>query len=55
MKTPGFAGINLVPIEPLIIPKIELKQGGNSPVNIKLLFTNVELHGLPDMKCVKIV
>lgn len=51
----GNSGINLAPIQPLKIPAIELKQGGNSPVNIKLSFTDVELHGLPEHRCVKVV
>lgn len=42
----GHNGINLIPIDPLHIPNIQIKQGAESPVNIELKFTNVDLKGL---------
>lgn len=51
----GYPGINLIAIDPLNIPAIELKQGAESPVNIKLKFTNVSLHGLQDHVCTNVM
>lgn len=42
----GHNGINLIPIDPLHIPSIGIKQGSDSPVNIELKFTDSDLMGL---------
>lgn len=42
----GHSGINLVPIDPLHIPSIGIRQGAESPVNIELKFSEVDLIGL---------
>lgn len=50
----GHGGINLVPVDPLHIPNIGIKQGADSPVNIELKFTDVDLIGLSDCRFTKI-
>lgn len=54
MKLEGHSGINLVPIDPLHIPSISIKQGAESPVNIELKFTDVDLIGLSNSSFTKI-
>lgn len=44
----GEPKVALAKIDPLQIQRMQIKQGGNSPVNIDLTFNNVELHGLKD-------
>lgn len=50
----GHSGINLIPIDPLHIPSIGIKQGEESPVNIELKFNEVDLIGLSDVQFTKI-
>lgn len=50
----GHAGINLLPIDPLHIPNIVIKQGAESPVNIELKFKDVNLIGLSMHKFIKL-
>lgn len=50
----GHHGINLIPIDPLHIPSMSIKQGADSPVNIELKFTDVDLNGLSNFKFTKI-
>lgn len=50
----GHSGIALIPIDPLHIPSIGIKQGTDSPVNIELKFTDVDLIGLSDCKFTRI-
>lgn len=50
----GHSGINLIPVDPLHIPNIEIKQGAESPVNIELKFTDVDLVGLSNCRFTKI-
>lgn len=50
----GHSGINLLPIDPLHIPNIEIKQGAESPVNIELKFKDVDLIGLTEHRFAKI-
>lgn len=50
----GHNGINLLPIDPLHIPNIGIKQGAESPVNIELKFKDVDLVGLAAHKFVKL-
>lgn len=45
---PGEPRINLASYDPLHIPRMTLKQGANSPVNIESNFINVDLYGLSD-------
>lgn len=52
--TVGHSGINLIRLDPLHIPSISIKQGSESPVNIELLFKDVDLIGLSDHKFTKI-
>lgn len=49
----GHNGINLIPIDPLHIPSIGIKQGTDSPVNIELKFSDVDLVGLSDCRFTK--
>lgn len=46
----GHNGINLIPIDPLHIPSISIKQGAESPVNIELKFSDVDLIGLSNCR-----
>ncbi|XP_055327032.1 protein takeout-like [Sitodiplosis mosellana] len=46
----GHSGIALIPIDPLHIPSITIKQGADSPVNIELQFKEVDLIGLSDCR-----
>ncbi|XP_054726281.1 protein takeout-like [Anastrepha obliqua] len=49
-KSQGFASLNLVKTEPLRVAKIVMKQGGESPVNIDLTFTNNDVTGFSEIK-----
>jgi len=49
-KNQGLRPIGLVPIEPLIIDKLDIVQGGQSPVNIVLNFRNIALTGVSNGK-----
>lgn len=44
----------LAQIDPLIINRMQLKQGGESPVNIELLFKDVTLEGLKHFVCTSV-
>jgi len=50
----GHSGIALIPIDPLHIPSIGIKQGSDSPVNIELKFSEVDLIGLSDCRFTRI-
>jgi len=50
----GHPGINMIAIDPLHIPQMQIKQGGESPVNIELKFTDVDLIGLSSCQLTKI-
>lgn len=50
----GHSGINLVPVDPLHIPSIGIKQGAESPVNIELKFNEVDLIGLSNTRFTKL-
>lgn len=49
----GHRGINLLPVDPLHIPNIVIKQGADSPVNIELAFKDVNLIGLSKLQFTK--
>lgn len=49
----GHNGINLIKIDPLHIPSILIKQGTDSPVNVELKFTDVDLTGLTQFRFTK--
>lgn len=44
----------MIPIDPLHIPNIGIKQGADSPVNIELKFSDVDLIGLSSCRITKI-
>lgn len=50
MSVTGEPKIALSQLDPLKINRMQIKQGGESPVNIQLDFTNVELQGLKDFE-----
>lgn len=50
----GESKISLASFDPLKIQRMAIKQGGDSPVNIELIFSNVELHGLKDFVCTSV-
>lgn len=50
----GHGGINLISIDPLHIPSMSIKQGAESPVNIELKFSEVNLFGLSEFHFTKI-
>lgn len=52
--TGGNRDMNLIPLDPLQIPRIHIVQGGDSPVNVVLTYTNNTLTGLSDCKFYKI-
>lgn len=41
----GIPAIHLIPIDPLFVPEINIIQGSESPVNIKLNFRNTNFIG----------
>lgn len=45
----GNPQLNLSPIDPLKIDRIDIEQGNDSPVNINLHFRNVNLTGLGEL------
>lgn len=47
-RNKGYPGLNLPSIDPLRINEINIDQGTESPVNIKLHFQNIDLIGLKD-------
>lgn len=54
LQIEGHSGINMIPIDPLHIPSMGIKQGSDSPVNIELKFTDVDLIGLSNCRITKI-
>lgn len=42
----GEPKVALAQIDPLQISRMQIKQGGKSPVNVEINFNNVKLHGL---------
>lgn len=44
----GFPGINLLSLDPIEINKIDIVNGNQGPVNLKLYFTNAKLFGAKD-------
>ncbi|XP_031627223.1 protein takeout-like [Contarinia nasturtii] len=50
----GERGIALLPLDPLDIPKINIEQGEESPVNVVLKFSNNTITGLKDFTFYKI-
>lgn len=50
----GESKVALAKIDPLQIQRMQIKQGGNSAVNLDLTFNNVELHGLKDFHCTSV-
>lgn len=51
----GHNGINLLPFDPLFIPKISIIQGEDNPVNVDLTFKNNNLYGLKSARFYKVV
>lgn len=41
-------------MDPLKINRMQIKQGGNSAVNIDLVFSDVELQGLRNFVCTSV-
>lgn len=54
IHTEGHSGINLIPLDPLDITALNIKQGAESPVNVELKFKNVKLHGLSSFELTKV-
>lgn len=44
----GNPGINLISLDPIAIEKIDIVNGAQSPVNLKLYFKNAKLYGSKD-------
>lgn len=44
----GLAGINLLSLDPIAVDKIDIVNGNQGPVNLKLFFNNVKLYGAKD-------
>lgn len=49
----GFRSINLLPLDPLAVPRIYIKQGAESPVNVELVFTNNTVNGIKNCEFFK--
>ncbi|XP_055681652.1 uncharacterized protein LOC129789028 [Lutzomyia longipalpis] len=49
----GFPGLNLIPIDPLRVDKVDIRQNSESPVNINLFFRDIILNGLSQLKVYK--
>lgn len=50
----GIPILNIPPLDPLKIEKMYISQGKNSPVNIALNFTNIDLTGLSNAMFYKV-
>lgn len=44
----GFPGINLLSLDPISIDKIDIVNGNQGPVNLKLYFQKAKLFGAKD-------
>lgn len=53
--TNGHPKINLIPIEPLKVPGIDIIQGSNSPIAITLNFRNISIFGITGVVVTKVV
>lgn len=51
----GRPDMNLGPIEPLHINKLDIQQGGNSPIQVTLNFRDQNLHGISTATITKVV
>uniref|UniRef100_A0A1L8DPW8 Putative hemolymph juvenile hormone binding protein n=1 Tax=Nyssomyia neivai TaxID=330878 RepID=A0A1L8DPW8_9DIPT len=49
----GFPGLNLIPLDPLHVDKVDIRQNTDSPVNINLFFRDIILKGLSQLKVYK--
>lgn len=47
--------MNLGPIEPLHINKLDIQQGGNSPIQVTLNFRDQNLYGISSAVVTKVV
>lgn len=50
----GYPELGLPVFDPLKIEKMNLEQGGNGPVNLKINLKNIKLSGLSDVRFTKI-
>lgn len=50
----GYPELGLPIFDPLRIEKLNIDQGGNGPVNLKMLLRNIDLHGLSELTFTKI-
>ena len=50
----GLAEIGLASLDPIKIDSMEIKQGGNSPIQATMTFKNVRLSGLSNVKTVSV-
>lgn len=50
----GYPELGLPVLDPLSIDKMDIEQGGDSPVNLKINLRNFYIRGLSDMKFTKI-
>lgn len=54
MKIDGHKGINLIPVDPLYIPRIYIQQGEESPVAVELIFLKSNVYGLGGCRLYKL-
>lgn len=47
--------MNLIPIDPLFVPEINIIQGNDSPVNIQLVLQNSTFYGLSNLVINRVV
>jgi hypothetical protein len=43
----GIPSLNVEPLQPMIVKAVKIDQGGESPVTVKLQFTNLKIYGIP--------
>lgn len=56
LVTKGRRDLNLPPVEPLLVNKLDINQGqSNSPVAINLAFRDLKVHGLSSAVITKVM
>lgn len=50
----GIPAIHLIPTDPLFVPEINIIQGSESPVNIKLNFRNASFIGFSTVNVTRV-
>lgn len=51
----GIKDINLIPIDPLNVDSMRIKQGHDNPVNVEINFKKFQIHGFSQLYATKVV